>query len=143
MRSRVLDESGGRRTIALVFDTGQAVAGLRDFAVANRLGGSQITAVGALSSAVLGFFELGPRDYKRILVDEQVEVLSLVGNFALHEGQPRLHAHIVLGKTDGTAHGGHLLEAHGRPTLEVLIFESPQSLERRHDPETGLALLRW
>ncbi len=63
-------------------------------------------------------------------------------NVALAKGEPQLHAHVVLGKSDGTAHGGHLLEAQVRPTLEVILVESPKHLHRVHDPETGLALIR-
>ncbi len=91
---------------------------------------------------MLGYFDWQRKEYRRIPIDEQVEVLNLTGNIALEGGEPKLHSHIVLGKADGTAHGGHLLEAHVRPTLEVIVTESPRHLERRSDPETGLALLR-
>jgi uncharacterized protein len=69
-------------------------------------------------------------------------VLALVGDIALNDGEPKLHTHVVVSKADGTAHGGHLLEAHVRPTLEVIITESPAHLQRCSDPETGLALIR-
>jgi uncharacterized protein len=52
-----------------------------------------------------------------------------------------MHTHVVLGKPDGTAHGSHLREAHGRPTSEVILVESPRFLQRRMDAETGLALI--
>jgi predicted DNA-binding protein with PD1-like motif len=48
---------------------------------------------------------------------------------------------VVVGKSDGTAHGGHLLEAHVWPTLEVIVVESPQYLQRKYDPATGLTLI--
>lgn len=99
------------------------------------------TAVGAFRDVVLGYFERERKDYKRISLHEQVEVLSLVGNIALADGKPKLHAHVVIGRSDGSAHGGHLLEAHVWPTLEVMAVESPQHLRRTHDEETGLALL--
>ena len=57
-------------------------------------------------------------------------------------GQAEIHAHVVLGKSDGTALRGHLLEAHVRPTLEVMLIESPRHLQRKHGKETGLALIR-
>ena len=79
---------------------------------------------------------------ERIPVKEQVEVLALVGDIALQEGKPKLHAHVVLGRRDGSACGGHLLEARVRPTLEVIVTESPAHLRREHDPVTGLALIR-
>jgi predicted DNA-binding protein with PD1-like motif len=65
-----------------------------------------------------------------------------VGDITLKDGQPSIHAHVVLGKRDGTAHGGHLLEAHVRPTLEVILTESPAHLTRRFDEASGLALIR-
>jgi len=75
------------------------------------------------------------------LIQEQVEVLSLIGDIALDDGEPKVHAHVVVGKSDGTAHGGHVLEAHVRPTLEVVLTESPRHLRKRFDPESCLALI--
>ena len=75
------------------------------------------------------------------VIDEQVEVVSLVGNVAIDDGEPALHVHIVVAKKDGTAYGGHLLDAQVWPTLEVVFHEQPGYLQRRTDPETGLALL--
>jgi uncharacterized protein len=73
--------------------------------------------------------------------EEQVEVLSLVGDVALKDGAPQVHAHVVVGKSDGTAHGGHILQAHVWPTLEVVLTESPKHLRRKTDAETGLAVI--
>jgi predicted DNA-binding protein with PD1-like motif len=58
------------------------------------------------------------------------------------DGKPAVHAHIVIGQSDGAARGGHLLEAHVRPTLEVVLVESPAHLHRRFDPKCGLALIQ-
>jgi hypothetical protein len=91
---------------------------------------------------VLGYFDWERKTYKRIPVEEQVEVVSLLGDFALQENAPKLHAHVVLGKSDGSALGGHLLEAEVRPTLEVIVIDSPSYLRRVVDPESGLALIR-
>lgn len=77
----------------------------------------------------------------KIPINEQVEVLSLVGDVALKGDEPKVHAHVVVGKRDGSAHGGHILEAHVWPTLEVMLVESPRHLHRRHDEESGLALI--
>jgi predicted DNA-binding protein with PD1-like motif len=108
-----------------------------------QLAGSHFTAIGAFREVTLGYFDWAKKDYRRIPVREQVEVLSLVGDIARDEqGEPKIHAHVVIGKADGTAHGGHLLDAVVRPTLEIILVESPQHLCRRHDPQTGLALIR-
>jgi hypothetical protein len=44
--------------------------------------------------------------------------------------------------SDGTAHGGHLLEANVRPTCEVILTENPRRLHKQIDPEAGIALIR-
>lgn len=126
----------------LVFDTGDEVASLlKQFAQDQHLEASHFSAIGAFSDITLGYFNIGRKDYEKIRVKEQVEVLSLLGNVAMENSAPKIHAHVVVGKSDGTAHGGHLLEAHVRPTLEVVLEESPRHLRRKQDPATGLALI--
>jgi hypothetical protein len=133
----------GEKTWAVIFDTDdEVVRGLTEFAAAHGLGAAHLTAIGAFRGAMLGYFDWQTKQYRKIPVHEQVEVLSLVGDIALRDGVPSLHAHAVLGKADGTAIGGHLLEGHVRPTLEVTVIESPAHLRREHDPVSGLALIR-
>src|SRR4051812_26409690 len=144
MKSKVLHEAAGQRTIALIFETGDEVMStLTSFAAKNALSGTHFTAIGAFQSATLGYYEWNKKDYKRIPVAEQVEVVSLVGDIALGENdKPKVHAHVVLGRSDGAALAGHLIEATVRPTLELILTESPHHLHRVHDSTTGLALIR-
>ncbi len=141
MQSKLLLDHG-ERTFAVVFDKGdEVVAGLTAFASREHLRASHLTAIGALRDVTLGYFDRDRRDYTRIPLAEQVEVLSLLGIITLDGPQPKLHAHIVVGQADGTARGGHLLEGRVWPTLEVIVEELPRHLQRRTDPETGLALI--
>ncbi len=143
MRWRELN-GGTLRTFGLVFDKGdEVVTQLERFARDQSLHASSIRGLGAFDSVVLGFFDWDEKDYRRVPLHEQMEVLSLVGDFALGEnGKQKLHAHVVIATADALAHGGHLLEGTVRPTLEVIVTETPTHLQRRRDPETGLALLR-
>ena len=142
MKAKLLHQQDGQKTFAVVFDTGdEVVSGLLAFAKEKGLAGSHFTAIGAFSDITFGFFDLDKKDYQKLQINEQVEVLSLIGDIALSKGEPKVHAHVVVGKSDGTAHGGHLLEAHVRPTLEVIVIESPEHLVRKTDDETGLALI--
>jgi uncharacterized protein len=135
-------ESSGARTWALIFDKGdEPVAGITEFTKRERLGGAHFTAIGAFSEVTLGYFDRATRQYKKIPLREQVEVLSLIGDVALDRGEPKVHAHVVVGRADGEARGGHLLAAAVWPTLEVVLVESPRHLRKRHDPDTGLALI--
>jgi uncharacterized protein len=142
MQSKLI-EAGSEKTHVLVFQSGDEVmSNLLDFSRKNKLRGARFTAIGAFSDAMLGYFEWDRKDYKRIPVAEQVEVLSLIGDIAVKDGEPQVHAHLVAGKSDGTAIGGHLIAAHVRPTLEVMLTESPKQLVREFDQDSGIALIK-
>ncbi len=143
MRSRKIHENQGQRTFTLVFETGdEAMAGLKRFAEENALGAAQITGIGAFRDVTLGYFNWEKKAYQKISVAEQVEVLSLIGDVAQDQGKPKVHVHIVVGRSDGTTWGGHLIEGYVRPTLEVILTESPAHLRKEYDPESGLTLIR-
>lgn len=142
MRFRQINDTP--QTFILVFETGDELAeGLLQFAKDRDLSAASFEAVGALSSVGLAWFNWETKRYEpSVTLDEQVELLSLIGDVALKNGEPAVHAHLVIGKRDGTAHGGHLLWAVTRPTCEVFLTESPTYLQKVIDSETGLALIR-
>jgi uncharacterized protein len=142
MKSKLLHDKNGLKTFALVFDKDEEVKQpLLRFASENALGGAQLAAIGAFSGVTLGFFDRQKKSYQEIPIKEQVEVLSFSGNIVEKDGKPMLHAHAVVGNADGTAHGGHFLEGRVWPTLEMMVSEMPVHLRRKHDEETGLALI--
>jgi predicted DNA-binding protein with PD1-like motif len=144
VRSKLLHrDDNDSTTYAVVFDTGdEVISGLTTFAKEHYLEASDFTALGAFSGAIVGFFEVDQKQYRKIPIEEQVEVLTLVGNITLDDGEPKVHAHVVLGCADGATRGGHLLEGRARPTLELILSESPVQLRRQFDAASGLALIR-
>jgi hypothetical protein len=143
MQTRLINQAGQQRTFVIVLDSGDEVmACLKRFVEQERVDAAQFIAIGAFRSAVLGYFDWETKDYQRIPVDEQVEVASFTGDVAVGpDEKPALHIHCVLGCRGGRAVAGHLLEGHVRPTLEVVLTDSPVHLRKRHDPESGLALI--
>jgi predicted DNA-binding protein with PD1-like motif len=144
MRTKLLHEFDGLRTFAVVLDTGdEAIACLEAFARDNAISGAQITAIGAFRTARLAYFDWASKAYQPIPVEEQVEVASLVGDIAIGQGgAPSIHAHAVLGRRDGSALAGHLQNGDVRPTLEIIVTESPTHLCKVRNFETGLALIK-
>jgi uncharacterized protein len=141
MKAKLLHDNG-ERTYALVFEKGDTVLPeLETFAREHEITAARFTAIGAFSDVNIGYFDRDRKEFLEIPVQEQVEVLSLLGDIAEDDGEPKVHAHVVLGLRDGRTRGGHLLEAHVWPTLEVILDESPSHLRKRSDPETGLALI--
>lgn len=148
MKSRFLQSGaerpyGAERSFVLVMDRGdEALDCLTRFAREQQLSAARFTGLGAFSEVVLGFFDWETKSYLRIPLREQVEVASLVGDVTLGPDGPQVHAHVVVSGRDGRALAGHLLEGRVRPTLEVMLIESPAQLRRQHDPESGLALIQ-
>ena len=142
MRVQLLSENHGRKEYAVIFSKGdEAFSGLNEFAEKYRVTSAHFTAIGALRGATLAWFSPGQKMYKRIPVEGQLEVASMIGDIALFNGKPVVHTHMVVGLPDGTARAGHVLEAHVWPTLEVMVTVEPNAMRKRLDPETGLSLI--
>lgn len=130
-------------TYVLVLSTGDDVTdSLLSFAKEVRPAGASFTAIGAFERCTLGYFDWPTKKYLINPVDDQVEVLSLIGNLSWEDDDPKLHAHVVIGTRDSEARGGHLLKALVRPTLEITLVESPAHLQRRYDGQSHLPLIR-
>ncbi|ESY66885.1 MULTISPECIES: PPC domain-containing DNA-binding protein [Mesorhizobium] len=143
MKSRLVNEISGQRTFVVVLDPGEeAFMALTDFAADQKVDGASLTAIGAFETATVGWFDPDAKTYRKIPIDEQCEVLSAIGDVALgDDGKPSLHVHAVLGLSDGTTRGGHLLDGIVRPTLEVTLVEAPGHLRRSKRPGLGVALI--
>ena len=135
MRWKLLD-AGPPASHAVVLASGdEAVELLGKFAREQRLEAASLSAIGAFERAVVGYFDWAKKDYERIPVNEQVEVLSLLGDVALGpDGKPALHIHAVLGRSDGSVVGGHLLEGYVRPTLEVIFRRTAGASAQKEGP---------
>jgi uncharacterized protein len=143
MKSKLVAKSAGERTFVLILDPGEeAFATITKFAREQELGAASLTALGAFSRATVGWFDLGQKAYREIPVEQQCEVLSVLGDIALNDqGKPSLHMHVVLGLSDGSTRGGHLLAGIVQPTLEVTLVEAPAHLRRKQRADLGLALI--
>ena len=142
MKAKLLREQG-ERAFLLVFDTGdEAISELTGFAKRNGVKAGCFTGIGAFSEATLAWYSMETRKYQEIPVREQVEVVSLVGNIAMYQGEQRIHAHATVSKADGSAHGGHLISGLVRPTLEVYLFEVRGDVQRKDDVQAGLPLIK-
>lgn len=145
MKYRSLDhhqQASAAHTYMIVGEPGEdAFAILSDFARDHDLNAAQLTGVGAFTRATVGWFDRQTKDYRRIEINQQSELLSLIGDIAQSDDGPQVHAHVVLGLHDGSTRGGHLLAAEIWPTLEVIVTETPAHLRKTSHPELGLALI--
>ena len=138
MQAKTIDRQGSH---ALKLEPGEEVVTcLTEFAMRNKIEAASFEAIGVLSDVSWGYYDREKGDYERTTVNEEVEVLVLLGNISLNEGQALVHAHVTVAGRDGIARGGHLFEAHVWPTLEVFITTYPERIERKPHPDLGFAL---
>ena len=144
MRHQLLHDDAGQRTFVIVLDTGdEAMDRLQSFVADQYIFAAQFTAIGAFSDVVLKYFDWETKKYLDNPINEQVEVASLIGDVAASpSGKPAVHVHLAVGRRDGSAMAGHLGKAHVRPTLEIILTESPVHLQKVTDRQSGLALIR-
>jgi hypothetical protein len=143
MLSKLVSKPGETRIWIAVLEQGEEVKNaLLKFVQQAGVENVSFVALGAFEQATIGYFDWQEKKYQPIAVDEQVEVITLIGDVVPDEkGKPSFHAHTVLGRSDGSTRGGHLLQGIVRPTLEVTITELPAHLIRRKHPELGLSLI--
>ena len=138
-----LINDGEQKTYAIIMDSGDEVTDqLMAFAKKEKVRASQFTAIGAFSETVTGFFDFSIKDYRKTSFKEQMEVLALTGDISIYNDEYKIHAHVVLGRRDGTAHGGHLMKGIAHPTLEIILNESPEYLKREMDRDSGIPLIK-
>src|SRR5882757_8411792 len=143
MKSQRIASEGAVDTLIVILDNGEeAFSTLQNYARQEEIFAASLTAIGAFARATVGWFDFASKSYKEVEIDEQCEVLSAIGDVAVgDDGKASLHVHIVLGLSDGSTRGGHLLAGTVRPTLEVVVTEVPARLRRKKRADLGIALV--
>jgi len=120
----------------------ELLATILSYAKENDIGAGYLSGIGALEKGVIGFFDVATQKYLHVPFQE-VELISCLGNVAKNKdtGEPVVHAHILLGKKDGSTLGGHLVEAFVSVTAEIYLVETRPTVFRTKDGQTGLYLL--
>ena len=142
MQVKQVKDSPEEKVYALIFYKGdEALSGLTDFAISHNIQDAHFTGIGAISGATLAWLDPANKIYHRIPVNEQVEVLSLMGDIASFNGKPIVHMHAVLGRSNGSPVGGHVFELNVNPTLEVFMTVNAAPLKKRPDDASGMKVI--
>lgn len=116
------------------------VQAITELARSKGIEAGSFTAIGALKSARLACYDQTAHEYREIRINSACELASCTGNVSLKDGEPFVHAHVVLADEAGNTKGGHLLEGIVfAAEVHLRQLEGPR-LERKHDEVTGLSL---
>ena len=119
----------------------EVIKSLTDFSAKNKISLASFSGIGAVQKAEIGFYELKNKKYLWKKINEEMEVLSIIGNVSSLDKKPFIHAHIVLADRNFRAYGGHLKEAVVGATLEIVLLKVKGKVERKFDEEIGLNLM--
>ncbi|MBI4134884.1 MAG: DNA-binding protein [Candidatus Sungbacteria bacterium] len=119
----------------------EIVSSLRSFLKEKNIRAGCFTGLGAAESLEIAFYNLANREYERKTANYDVEILSLVGNTAMIDGEPIIHMHGVFGKRDFSAFGGHVFRIIVSGSCEVHLAALDGFMKREPDETTGLNLL--
>ena len=138
--SSVFEYNAGIDLLVRVRHDADLVQSIADLARSNGIEAGSLTAVGALKRARLGYYDQKNHRYREMKVDSPHEIASCIGNVSLKDGEPFVHAHVVLADQKGNSKGGHLLEGTVfAAEVHLRKLEGPK-LERRYDEVTRLSL---
>ena len=132
----------GRKLIGRLAKGDDLLVTLEGLAQEHNITLGEVTAIGAVSQARIGYYNQEERKYYFLDLDRHLEILALVGNISMKDGKPMVHAHLTLGDSEGRAFGGHLAEGTLVFACEFAIQEyvSKTTLVRQMDEPTGLFL---
>lgn len=142
MEVKLLSDSNGVKNYVLIFsDNDEVLSGITDFANKYHVKTAHFTAIGAFKKATSGWYDESKKAFKLHRINEQVELISLIGNISTFNDKPIVHAHFAVGYPDGRAEGGHLIEAFTFPTVELFLTADPTPIYKHLDQPTGLDLI--
>lgn len=119
----------------------EIMSNLASVAEKEKINAAEVTGIGAVDKVTLAFYKLATKDYEYIDLEEEFEVLSMLGNLTRNQGKFHPHIHIILGREDLSAIGGHLVEAFTSVTMEIVINVINGRIDRQPVEEVQLDLM--
>lgn len=114
---------------------------LKTYALAHDFKAAWLTGLGGAMRATLGYYNFDTQEYQWRDFDDNLEILSLVGNMSIVDGKPFWHVHGTFSGPEYQVIGGHVKSLVIGLTGELHITALDAGMTRQHDDETGLKLL--
>ncbi|MBQ6265187.1 MAG: DNA-binding protein [Clostridia bacterium] len=119
----------------------EIVETIKAFCTGENLLCAEVSGIGAVGAATLGFYDVGTKEYSKTVVEGPLEMVSLLGSVTQKDGEPYLHLHASFSGKDCNCIGGHLNSAVISLTGEIFLRKIDGSVGRRAQEETGINIL--
>jgi uncharacterized protein len=139
---KTLEVKSGRRFMGRLAKGDDLLAALERCCQEQGITLGEVRALGAVSRARVGYYHQGNRQYQFLALEQPLEILALVGNISLKDGQAMVHAHVTLADEEGRAYGGHLAPGTVVFACEFVLqeYQATPGFVRQMDEATGLFL---
>jgi len=132
----------GRVIVGKLNPNEDLIDGITEMVIKHEINAGLVNVIGALKKCTLGFFNIETNEYKVKTFEEELELVSCMGNIAHSNTGPIIHLHVSVSREDYSILAGHL----SQPSIisitgEVYIYEIDERLKRAIDPQFGLSLL--
>jgi predicted DNA-binding protein with PD1-like motif len=135
-------KSGNR--IVLRLNRGEEIlSSITDLCKKENIKAASVNGIGATQSVEAGFYSFKKKKYCGYCFNQNMEILSLLGNISTKDDEPYLHLHIVVSNDEGEALGGHLTKAVISVTAEIFIDIIETHIGREADSLTGINLIKF
>jgi predicted DNA-binding protein with PD1-like motif len=111
---------------------------IKYFCEKQKIQGAWFSCIGSIKNPTLYHYKAATKKYTNTELEGVFEVTSLLGNVALFEGKPIVHAHVSISNEMMQAFGGHLVEAEIAAMLEIMLQDFDVKLIKKLDAATGL-----
>lgn len=116
------------------------IVSLQKFCIARSIDNAYFAAIGSVENPKLAHYMVSTKKYTEKELVGIYEVTALIGNVALFEGKPLIHAHASLSDEHMRGFGGHIVETTVSATVEVFLTRYNTQLEKKLSEEIGLKL---
>jgi predicted DNA-binding protein with PD1-like motif len=129
-KMKVHETSAVERVFEVRFSDGDEIlSGLTELAEREHITAARITGIGGLSTALLGWGDPANGAFRKIVVDQKAELVSMIGDIQMRDGKPYVHVHAVVGLSDGSTRAGHMIEANVAPIAEISVVATAVATE--------------
>ncbi|OQB05948.1 MAG: hypothetical protein BWY19_00615 [bacterium ADurb.Bin212] len=130
------------QTLVLVLKKDEEiVAEIKKYCQTNKITGGWLSGLGAVSGVELAFYNLKDKRFTQKKIDQELEIVSLVGNVATLDNDTTTHIHAVLSDINMKPIAGHLISATVAATCEIKLEVFDQAIKRKYNDHIGLNLI--
>ena len=114
---------------------------LKVFCREQKIEAASFFGIGAAKEIGIAWYNIHDKEYKKREIQQELEIISLLGNVAVGNGEVIVHAHGSFSDENMQLIGGHVNKLIVSAECEIVLQKLEGKIEKTYDEETGLNLM--